>query len=145
MIDVEIDLEQKDASGAVDRGTKNLMEDAMMMGYSLAFELMPEDRGTLRASAYEPEWKSDGSIAFGFQADHAAPMEFGTQPFQPPLEPLLNWSERVTGSKGLGYYVALHKIPEEGIDAQPYARPGAEKAKQYLQSKGFSDYISDEL
>jgi hypothetical protein len=72
-------------------------------------------------------------------------MEFGTEPYYPPLQPLLEWSERVTGGKGLGYYVAREKIPNEGIDAHPYARPGAEKTKQYLKGNSFGEYLDNEL
>lgn len=144
MIDVEIDLEQKDASGAVDRGTRRLMEDAMDTGFALSQELVPEDRGTLRQSGYQPTWDGD-TLHWGYRAGHAWPMEEGTAPFYPPLQPLLEWAQRVSGDIGLGFYVARHKIPEEGIDAQPYAGPGAEKARQYLQSRGFEDYINDEL
>lgn len=143
-VDAEV-TKDKDASGAVRRGTKQAMEDAMASGFALSQELVPEDRGTLRHSGFEPTWRNDGSLVWGYRAGHALPMEEGTQPFYPPLEPLLEWSQRVSGSKGLGYYVARHKIPEEGITAQPYAGPGAEKASQYLQSRGIGGYIEDEL
>jgi hypothetical protein len=117
----------------------------MTKGFAVSLEHVPEDEGGLRHSGFEPTWRSDGRIEFGFRSDHALPIEKGTQPFHPPLQPLLDWSERKTGDKGLGFYVALHKIPTEGITAQPYAEPGAEAAKQWLKSRGFSTYLDKEL
>jgi hypothetical protein len=72
-------------------------------------------------------------------------MEKGTQPFQPPIQPLLEWSERVTGGTGLGWWVATVKIPEEGIEAQPYAKPGAEKQKQWYEANSLGQYLDREL
>lgn len=144
---LEINLEtdvRKDASGAISRAQKTRLQDAMDKGFSVSQENVPEDRGTLRQSGFPPTW--DGNVLrFGYRANHAAPMEFGTEPFQPPLEPLLEWSERVTGDTGLGYYVALEKIPSEGIGAQPYMRPAAKAAKRWLQSRDFGTYFEDEL
>jgi len=72
-------------------------------------------------------------------------MEEGTDPFYPPVKPLIEWSERVTGDPGLGYYVAKHKIPTEGIDAQPYLEPGAEAAVDWFNRNSVSSYIEGEF
>ena len=76
---------------------------------------------------------------------YARPMEEGTAPFHPPLEPLLEWSQRVTGEKGLGYYVALHKIPTEGITAQPYIAPGVRSQVSWYDSHSPKKYIDREF
>jgi len=135
----------KHASESIHTAQKKRLKDGMDKGFAVSQDRAPEDRGTLRQSGYQPTWKNDGSIEWGYRANHAMPMEKGTQPFQPPLQPLLEWSERVTGDKGLGFYVALHKIPESGIDAQPFAAPGAEATKDFLSSNSFKRYLDREL
>jgi len=145
MLELNIDVPvRKDASGAIREGQRQRLRDAMDVIFANSQELVPEDRGTLRQSGFPPEWRN-GQIEAGYAARHAIPMEYGTQPFYPPLQPLLEWSERVTGDKGLGYYVAQHKIPEEGITAQPYLRPSIEKGKQWLKTHDVGEYINDEL
>lgn len=145
-INIELDeTVSKDASSAIRRAQRQRMEDAMDKGFAVSQEHVPEDRGTLRQSGFEPTWTKEGHIQWGYRAGHAMPMETGTQPFTPPLEPILEWSERVTGDKGLGYYVANVKIPKEGVDAQPYAKPGAEATKRWLKGNKFGDYLDDEL
>lgn len=145
-LELEIDHTiSKDASGAISRASKKRTMDAMAKGFAVSLEHVPEDRGTLRQSGFSPTQRDDGSIVFGYRAGHAAPMEYGTDPFYPPVQPLLEWSKRVTGDTGLGWYVAKHKIPEEGIDAQPYMSPAADAVKEWLDSNSFGDYLEDEL
>jgi hypothetical protein len=109
-------------------------------------EVVPEDRGTLRMSMaqFTPEVRN-GEIVWGVgDQPHAAPIEFGTEPYWPPIKPLVEWAERVAGDPSLGYYVQW-KIAQEGIDSQPYLRPGAEVQKEWYQTHNPSDYIEDEL
>lgn len=135
----------KDAGSAISTGVKQYMEDGADVGFAQSQELVPQDRGTLLQSGFPPEWTSDGSLQYGYRANHASHMEFGTEPFQPPVAPLVEWSERVTGGPGLGYYVALHKIPTEGIDSQPYLRPAADKQKRWYSSRDIAEYIENEF
>jgi len=145
MLEINIDVPiRKDASKAIREGQKQRLKDSADYGFAHSQERVPEDRGTLSRSGFTPEWVG-GGIQWGYTASHALPMEKGTQPFQPPIEPLLEWSERVSGGTGLGWYVATVKIPEEGIDAQPYAKPGAEKQKQWLKTHDLGEYIDNEL
>jgi len=130
---------------AIDKGVRQFLQDGAAVGFAHSQELVPQDRGTLLQSGFPPEETQDGAIRWGYRANHAGPMEFGTSPFYPPLQPLLEWSERVTGDKGLGYYVARVKIPEEGIDAQPYVRPGREKQMQWYDAHDISEFIENEL
>jgi len=130
----------------VQQGIFDYLKDAAQVGQNVALEEVPEDRGTLRKSLaqFVPQEK-DGSVVWGIGGQpHAAPMEFGTDPYVPPLQPLLEWSNRVTGDEGLGYYVQ-QKIAEEGIEAQPYLRPGAEAQKEWLQSHDMNEYIENRL
>lgn len=135
----------KDAGSAIQKGTKRYLRDGADVGFAHSQELVPEDRGTLRQSGYPPEWTQDGAIRWGYRASHAMPIEKGTDPFYPPIQPLLEWSQRVSGGTGLGWYVARIKIPNEGIDAQPFAQPGAEKQKQWYDANEVGRYINEEL
>lgn len=112
-------------------------------GFAFSQEVVPEDRGTLRQSGFPPEFDQNDVLRWGYQARQARPMEFGTEPFVPPLKPLVEWAERVAGDPGLGYYVAREKIPEEGIDAQPHVRPGRNVQKEWYQSHPFSERFED--
>lgn len=144
MISVDVDVTiDKDASGGIKRAQRNRLEDGMDLIFANSQELVPEDRGTLRQSGFQPVWEN-GKLKTGYRAQHALPMEYGTQPFWAPIEPLKEWAERVVGDAGFGYYVQ-QKIAEEGIDAQPYMRPSVEKGKQWFRSNSFGKYLDREL
>ena len=120
----------------------NRLRDARDKGFAFSQEVVPEDRGTLRQRGFATVDRTDGSYIWGYAAPQAAPMEFGTEPgHTPPLQPLLEWSERVSDGPGLGYYVALEKIPREGVSAQPFVRPGAEVSKRFLRNHSLNDYL----
>nr|ADE29286.1 hypothetical Zn-finger domain protein [uncultured virus] len=145
---IEIDIKDKgidDYGPKVRAAVMRYLKDGAQAGQNVALEEVPEDRGTLRKSLaqFVPQ-ERDGSIVYGVGAvPQALPMEYGTDPYQPPIKPLLEWSKRVTGDEGLGWYVATVKIPEEGIDAQPYLRPGAEAQREWLRNHDVSEYIQD--
>ena len=148
MIDLGVELEGVDNLGSkVQKGVENYLLDGAQRGQNFAMEVVPEDRSNLRMSMaqFTPEVRN-GEIVWGVgDQPHAAPTEYGTDPFHPPVEPLLEWSRRVTGEEGLGWYVATVKIPEEGIDEQPYLRPGAEIQKEWYKSHDPSEYIEKQL
>lgn len=135
---------RKNASGAVRRAQRKRLKDSGQYGLNHAVERAPEDRGSLTSDLIDPQWRND-TLIWGFASSHAKPQNFGTGPYYPPLEPLLEWSERVTGDPGLGYYVARVKIPEEGIEAKGFADEGRDKQKQWLKSNPLSDYLDREL
>jgi hypothetical protein len=147
MIDLGVDLEGVDNIGPkVQTGVENYLLDGAQAGQNFAMEVVPEDRGTLRMSMaqFTPEIRN-GEIVWGVgDQPHAAPIEYGTEPYWPPIKPLVEWAERVAGDPSLGYYVQW-KIAQEGIDSQPYLRPGAEVQKEWYQTHSASDYIQDEL
>ena len=145
MIGADVSLKSfGNASEAVKQAERNYRRDAASKGFAFSQEVVPQDQGTLLQSGFQPEIRGD-SVVWGYTAPQAAPMEYGTDAFRPPVTPLLEWSRRVTGDEGLGWYVATEKIPKEGIDAQPYLRPSAEIAEQWLQSHDFSDYFEREF
>ena len=144
-LNVDIDVTvSKDASGAIDRGTKKFLRDGADRGFAHSQELVPEDRGTLRQSGFQPTWDSEGNLRYGYRAEHAPYMEFGTDAYWPPIGPLRDWAERVSGDPGLAYYVQ-QKIASDGIDAQPYLRPAARKQQQWYSSREIGNYIESEL
>jgi len=134
----------KDAGRAIKNAQMERIRDGMDKGFAVSQELVPQDRGTLLQSGFVVTGRDD-VVRFGYRAAHAEVMEKGADPFYPPIEPLLEWSQRVSGGLGLGFYVARHKIPEEGIDAQPYLEPGAEATKKWLKANSFGQYLEDEL
>ena len=112
------------------------MKDAADLGFSVSQEEVPVERGTLQQSGFAPEWRGD-TLVFGYTARQARPIEEGTAPgTTPPIEPLARWAERIGKDRGFGIWVATQKIPEQGIDAQPYLRPSAERMKPWLDNHG---------
>ena len=147
MFQVDVDLDGiDDVSGKVSKGIERFMLDGAQRGQNVAMEHVPEDRGNLRMSMaqFVPEVRN-GEIVWGVGAQpHALPMEFGTEPYWAPIQPLLDWANRVGGDEGLAYAVQW-KIAQEGIDAQPYLRPGAEAQEDWYSNHDPSEYINDEL
>jgi hypothetical protein len=133
MFGLEIDGSSNLTGQDVIEAHRKRLKDAADVGFAVSQEEAPQDRGQLQQSGFPPEFR-DGDVVFGYTAPYAEPMEKGTQPFQPPIQPLLEWSRRVSGGESLGWYVATVKIPREGIDAQPYLRPGAERAREWLDT-----------
>jgi len=147
-INVEIDIETvSDIGPKTRKGVMRYLRDGADKGHSIALDNAPVDRGTLQQqlASFTPTIDGD-TVRWGVRdVPYARAMEEGTQPFQPPVQPLLEWSERVSGDKGLGWYVATVKIPKEGIDAQPYARPGRDAQVNWYKGHSPTDYIEDEL
>jgi hypothetical protein len=147
MIDMGVDLEGVDnVSGKVSRGIERFLLDGAQRGQNVSMEHVPEDRGNLRHSMaqFVPEVR-DGDVVWGVGGQpHALPMEFGTEPFWPPIQPLKEWANRQGADEGLAYYVQ-YKIAQEGIDEQPYLRPGAEAQSAWYSRNDIAEYIEDEI
>ena len=147
MIDLGVELDGIDNLGSkVQKGVENYLLDGAQKGQNFAMEVVPEDRSNLRMSMaqFTPEVRG-GDVIWGVgDQPHARPIEFGTDPFWPPIAPLVEWARRVSGDPSLGYYVQW-KIAQEGIDEQPYLRPGAEIQKEWYKSHDPSEYIENEL
>jgi hypothetical protein len=135
MLGASVERIQEISPDDVMQAHRERLEQAGELGFAISQNEVPVDRGTLKQSGFPPEFRED-DLVFGYTADYAEPMEEGTDPFQPPIQPLLEWSQRVSGGDGLGWYVATQKIPEEGIDAQPYLAPAAERMQTWLDNNG---------
>jgi len=142
-IDSSVSLD-KDAASAFRRAQRQRLKDSGQFGLNHAVNEAPEDRGQLTQNLIDPQFQN-GRLIWGFASSHAKPQEFGTVPYFPPIQPLLEWSERVSGGTGLGWYVARVKIPTEGIEEKGFARFGREKQKEWLKSHGLGDYLDREL
>ena len=141
MIGASIDRDKMDNLGQkVADAQHNRLRDARDKAFAFSQEVVPEDRGTLRQRGFATRDRNDGSYIWGYAAPYAAPIEFGTDPFWAPIQPLKEWGQRVAGDEGLGYYVQW-KIAQEGIDPSPFVRPGIEVQKRFLKSHTVGDYL----
>ena len=149
VINVSVNVSKIDNMGAKTRaGVLEYLKTGADKGVAVASDRVPVDRGAgggLLSGIFEPEVEND-RVVWGIRdMPHARPIEEGTGPFYPPIQPLLEWSQRVSGGKGLGFYVARHKIPEEGITASPYIKPGREAQLRWYRSHDASKWIDREF
>ena len=155
MLRADVDLDVSIDTEDVLQAHRKRVKDAADLGWAVSQERVPHERGTLKASGFPPEWRGD-TMVFGYQAEYAEPMEKGTGPFTPPLEPLLRWADRVfspdrTADEVLedldnnGWHPGIFahpgaaiwsKIRAEGINAQPYLRPSADRMARWLNNHG---------
>ena len=141
MLGVEVDSEIKIPSGEVREAWRKRLMDAGTKGFAVSQERVPEDRGTLRQSGFQPEWRGD-KLVYGYTAPYAASQEFGTNPgHTPPIQPLMEWASRIGKDPGFGAYVATEVIPEQGVQASPYLRPSAEAVRDFLNTHSLEDYL----
>lgn len=132
-IDVDVDLDSE-IGYKVNEGVMKYLETGADRGFAEYIERVPVDRGNLQQNSYSPE-REGNRVRYGTRdVPYARAIDEGTGPFQPPVQPLVEWARRVAGDPGLGYYVALHKIPEEGIDAQPFSDPAKQMQKSWYAS-----------
>jgi len=136
MLEASVDLEVDVTAEDVYQAHRERIQQAADLGFSISQEKVPHDTGTLKASGFEPQFRGE-DVVFGYQERQAAPMEYGTEPgHTPPIEPLKRWAQRIGKDPGFGVWVATEKIPQEGVDAQPYLRPAAERMKPWLDNHG---------
>lgn len=134
MLSADVELNVDITSQDVLEAHRERLETAAQHGYAFSKEVVPHDTGLLKQSGFSPEWREDG-LVYGYQADHAAPMEYGTDPgHTPPPGPILRWAQRIGKSEGFGWFVATEVIPEQGVQAQPYLRPSAERMERWLET-----------
>jgi len=108
----------------------NRQFEAASAGFAVMFENINQrasDRGTLAQDAFQPEQRED-SIVYGIggtSAVYGLSQEMGTEPYTPPLEPLLDWGDRKFGSEDVGA-AAWQTIREEGIEEKRFMRDSLE-------------------
>lgn len=117
------------------------LDDLVDYIFAISQENAPVDESTLKKS---------GSITreylrkeIKYIAPHASPVEFGSRPHMPPVDPLMGWCKRVLGlndreARSAAWMIAL-KIKARGTEAQPYLRPavdqGASKAETIFKAR----------
>lgn len=75
-----------------------------------------------------PPYEEDNKIKISYDAPHAMPIEYGTEPHMPPVTPIMRWVQRKLGvhNRKKAYSIAwaiATKIKKHGTDAQPFLRP----------------------
>jgi hypothetical protein len=146
MISVDIDIDKIDNIGAKTRtGIIKYIKKGADRGFATYLDRMPVDRGNMQQNSYSPEIDGD-RVRYGTRnIPYAEAVDEGTAAFQPPVSPLVEWSKRVAGDPGLGYYVALHKIPTEGIEAQHFSRDAIQAQANWYQSHSVQSFLDREL
>lgn len=143
-IDISTDVTvDKDASAAVKRAHRKRLMDAATKGFAVSQDNVPSDRGNLRRSGFPPEWHGN-TIQWGYTAPYAEPQEYGTVPFWPPAQPLVEWADRVFGDPDIGYAVQA-KIAKFGIEEKRFARAGRDAQLDHLKAHTFDEYLDQEL
>jgi len=135
MIGVEVTSRSTNMSEDILRRHRKRLMDAASVGFAHSQQMVPQDRGTLAQTAFPPEFRGD-DVFFGYTQPYAEAMEEGTRPYYPPIEPLKAWARRKGLPEGVAYAVQ-QKIGQEGIDAQPYLEPAAERMQSWLGSHEF--------
>jgi len=139
MLSAEVNLDVDIDTDDVMQAHRERMEQAGQLGFAVSQEEVPVDTGTLKASGFGPEWRSN-TLVIGYTADHALDMEEGTDPIpasETDTDALMRWAERIGRDPGFGAWVANTKIPERGVAAQPYLAPAAERMQAWIQNRGF--------
>ena len=75
-----------------------------------------------------------GGATVVVDAPHAAPVEYGSRPHMPPVQPIEDWGRRKLGREGLGWPVAL-KIAREGTKPRRYFKRATEAAVNEMGNK----------
>ena len=136
MLSAEVSLDIDVSTDDILEAHRKRLKTAGELGFAVSQEEVPVDTGTLQQSGFGPEFRGEDMV-IGYSARQAAPMEFGTEPgHTPPIQPLVRWAQRIGKDAGFGYYVARVKIPQDGVEANPYLRPAAERMRMWLDSHG---------
>lgn len=95
----------------------------------------PVDRGPLRNSiTHEMDADQLGGVA-GTNSEYGPPVEFGSRPHMPPVQPLIDWARRhgFEDPESAGWAIALH-IARFGTKEQPFLMPAFhEERPKYLR------------
>lgn len=143
MITVSVSTDAiSDGGQAVRDGVAETLRAAGREGFAESQRRVPVAFGELRNSGDLIE--RDNEVIFGYDADHAPFVETGTAPHWPPIEPLKEWAALVLGDESAAWAVQ-QKIADEGTDAQPFMRPGFERAVAELRRRGISPSIEGQL
>ena len=125
----------------------NRQFEAMSAGFSAMLENINQratDRGTMAQDSFQLR-QEDGRIVYGIggtSAVYGLAQEEGTEPYTPPIEPLLEWGERKLGSRDAGA-AAWQTIREEGIEEKAFMKDSLDVVEGILNGAELDDYIDD--
>lgn len=140
MLAAEVDLDVNLSTDEIFQKHRERVEQAGQVGFAVSQEEVPVDTGALKQSGFGPEWRGD-TLVIGYTAPYAEDMEEGTDPIpasETDTQELMRWAERIGKDPGFGAWVANTKIPERGINAQPYLKPAADRMEAWLKNRGLN-------
>lgn len=142
MIGITISAEDMDDVGdrvisAVDQG----LVDAAIRGFERSQEAVPVDTGELQDSGELVVEEAPGEVTFRYTADHAIPVEAGTEPHV--ITP--DEADALVFKGDDGEPVFADGVDHPGTEPQPLMQPGFEAMARELRQRGLSPYISGEL
>lgn len=143
MISVTVNADAiADGGDRIREGVTNAIHAAGQAGFAESQRQVPVAFGDLKKSGELR--RGPGFAQFGYDSEYARPVEKGSEPHYPPIEPLKEWAELVLGDRQAAYPVQ-QKIAEEGTPAQPYMGPGFQAAVRELKRRGLSPSIEGQL
>lgn len=91
-------------------------------------DLPAVDTGQLRSSVKIETFSNGFAKRVGSDVKHAKPVEFGSRPHFPPLDPIREWCRRHGLPESAAYPIAL-KIARNGMKAKPWLFPAYESER----------------
>lgn len=130
------------ASTAVSPGLKDAQMQAAGAGFEVAMDRVPYGAtGDLQRGLHEPEYDdATGRVWWGSSAPHTLPVEYGSRPHWPPIDPLKRWARVVLGDESAAYAVQ-QAIAQNGTPPQPFIRPGVDRMRAVLRGTGITTFI----
>lgn len=96
-------------------------------------DLPAVDSGRLRNSIRIESFADGLARGVGTDLDYAKPVEMGSRPHFPPLEPIRQWCRRHSIPESAAYAIAL-KIAKNGQAPKPYLFPAFEQERPYFEA-----------
>ena len=142
-VDASVELDV-DAASKVKQAHRKRLEDSMAKGFSVAHDATPSGAtNSLKGTMFEPTWRSNGRIEFGWREDYARPVNDGSSPHYIPLRAmpdLKKWARRVLGDESAAWAVR-EKIAQEGTEGAHMAEAGREAAGRHLKGHPLGEYL----
>ena len=142
MIGVTIAAENMDDVGdRVINGVDQGLVNAAIRGFERSQAAVPVDTGELQDSGEVVVEETPGKVVFGYTADHAVPVESGTEPH--PITP--DEADALVFEGDDGEPVFADSVDHPGTEPQPFMQPGFEAMVRELRQRGLSPYIAGDL
>ncbi len=124
-----MDLNMKHDSREYNLKMSKVLFFSMQKIVNLSKDKAPSNTAQLRRSIHLfPRGPDRNYYEVRTSVGYAAPVEFGSAPHYPPIEPLKDWAKRVLHEEQAAYAVQK-KIGREGTEPQPFFRPALNQAR----------------